>query len=234
MPSFTVRERRPELMDSPTLDAERFIGSLAGLRRVNFVTGSARILWPEVHEIAARAGRPLRVLDVACGAGDMLIRLGARARRAGLRMELSGCDVNPLAVKFAREQSAAADVSADYFQFDALRDPVPADFDVIMSSFFLHHLEETDAVGFLRRAAEATRGSVLIHDLVRSRAGYWLAALGIPVLLCNDVCRVDGPRSVEGAFTLAEARALTDCAGLEGARITPRFPFRFLLRWNKA
>jgi 2-polyprenyl-3-methyl-5-hydroxy-6-metoxy-1,4-benzoquinol methylase len=233
MPSFAVRQRRPELMDSPDLDADRFIGSLAGLRRVNGVTGSARILWPEVREAAVRSGRPLRVLDVACGAGDMLIRLGLRARSAGLRMELHGCDVNPLAVGFAREQSAAAGVSGEFFQFDAVRDPVPAGFDLILSSFFLHHLEEADAAGFLRRASEATRGSVFIHDLVRSRAGYWLAALGIPALLCNDVCRVDGPRSVESAFTLAEARAIADRAGLEGARLTPRFPFRFLLRWDR-
>jgi hypothetical protein len=60
---------------------------------------------------------------------------------------------------------------------------------------------------------------------------YWFARLGTGVLLLNDICRVDGRTSVEGAFTPAEARRLAEKAGLDGAEIVPRLPFRYLIRW---
>jgi 2-polyprenyl-3-methyl-5-hydroxy-6-metoxy-1,4-benzoquinol methylase len=155
------------------------------------------------------------------------------ARRAGIKLQLAGCDINPLAVDYARAHAGAPGLHAEFFTFDALRDPFPAGFDVIMASLFWHHLGDDDAVAFLRRAAGATRGLVLVHDLVRSRPGYLLAALGIPLLGCNVVCRKDGPASVQGAFTVEEARALADRAGLTGAIVFPRFPCRFLLQWQK-
>ena len=105
---------------------------------------------------------------------------------------------------------------------------------MIVSSLFLHHLDEEQAVKFLRNASSATNGLLLIHDLVRSQAGYLLASLGIRALLCNDVCRADGPSSVESAFTLHEARELAAKAGLEGATVEPRFPFRLLMHWEKS
>jgi SAM-dependent methyltransferase len=221
-------------MDRPDIEPGRFIGSLAGLRRVNLITGSARIMWPAIADFATRAPRrPIRILDVACGAGDTLARLDRSAKYSGIDLELTGCDIQPLAVDYARDYAARCGVTASFFTFDAVRDPVPADYDVVLSSLFLHHLDEAAAVSFLRRAGDATRGLLLIQDLVRSRAGYLLAAAGIPLLLCNDVCRKDGPASVEGAFSLAEARALAARAGLDGVRVEPRFPFRFLLRWEK-
>ena len=58
-----------------------------------------------------------------------------------------------------------------------------------------------------------------------------LNRLGTGFLLLNDICRKDGERSVEGAFTRGEAAALAERAGLAGAEVTTRLPFRFLLRW---
>lgn len=234
MPNLTTRHLEPELMDSPDLDAARFLGSLNGLRRVNRVTRSARILWPDLLE-AARAdrSRPLRVLDVACGGGDVAIDLARKARRAGEPMQIEGCDIQPLAVRHAEQRAGEEGVDVRFFSLDAVRDPLPEGYDVIVSSLFLHHLEGGDAVDFLRQSAAAVRNRLLVHDLVRSAGGYWLAALGVRVLLCNDVCHVDGPSSVANAFTVDEVRGLAASAGLRQVTVERRFPFRFLLRWVK-
>ncbi|MDK1020613.1 MAG: methyltransferase domain-containing protein [Candidatus Hydrogenedentes bacterium] len=230
-----ARNLQNELMDSPELDAGRFVGSLEGLRRVNRVTGSARILQPHLESAArADASRPLRVLDMACGGGDVAITLWRRLRAQGLDVEMHGCDINPLAVEHAAEQAECQGADLRFFQLNAVADPIPPGFDVIMHSLFLHHLSGEDAVASLRKAAQAARRSVLVHDLVRGRAGHLLAYLGVRVLLCNDVCHADGPRSVEGAFTIDEAKALAEAAGLEGCSVEPKFPFRFLLTWSKA
>lgn len=234
-PNLTTRDRQPEIMDQPDLDPTRFIGSLVGLRRINGVTGSARILWPDLVE-AARLKSPetLKVLDVACGGGDIVVTLSRKAKKAGLPIAFTGCDINPLAVEQARKHAESSRVGAEFYTMDATADALPNDSDVIMCSFFLHHLPDPEAVVFLRRAAASAQDRLLIHDLVRARAGYVLAKVGTAALLCNDVCRIDGPRSVQGAFTCPEAEALSDAAGLDGAVIVPRFPYRYLLRWVRA
>ena len=48
-----------------------------------------------------------------------------------------------------------------------------------------------------------------------------------------DVVHVDGPRSVEGAFTPAEALALAEAAGLRGATARRVWPWRWLMRWDR-
>lgn len=234
VPSLAIRNRQPELMDRPDLEPDRFIGSLVGLQRINRVTDSARILWPDLRAAAQRnPGRRLRVLDIACGGGDTVLALWRRGRHAAVPIELRGCDVNPLAVWHAQECAKSARADVDFFVLDAVNDELPDEYDVIICSLFLHHLPEQQAVAFLRRAAAAARDRLVLQDLTRSQAGYLLAKYGVLLLLCNDVCRVDGPRSVEGAFTPDEAETLMRSAGLDGGTVERKFPFRFLLRWVK-
>jgi hypothetical protein len=47
------------------------------------------------------------------------------------------------------------------------------------------------------------------------------------------VVHFDGPASVAGAFTQAEARELAERAGLRGAEVAARWPFRWLLTWRR-
>jgi len=219
-------------MDSGGLSDSELTKTLDGLSLVNSITMSLRIIWPDVVATARRhPGRPVRILDVAAGGGDMLVRLHRRAKRRNLPIELYGCDVSPVALAHASAAAEAVRASIGFFRHDASRDPLPEGYDMIMSSLFLHHLEEKEAIEFLREAAARARDRVVIHDLVRSRSSFWFAKLGTSVLLLNKICREDGERSVEGAFTRGEAAALAVRAGLNDAHVEARFPFRFLLRW---
>jgi predicted nicotinamide N-methyase len=228
------RRRQAEIMDQPDLDRVRHFQALRGLERINFWSRSAAILWPPLVELARRTGRPLRVLDVATGAGDVPIRVWQRAQAAGVALHIDGCDRSPDAVAFARDRAAVRRADVSFFVCDALGPPLPAGYDVVLSSLFLHHLEEDQAVNLLRRMAEAAGQMVLVNDLVRSRAGFLLAYLGTRILSRSAIVHTDGPRSVEGAFTLREARALAQRAGLAGAVVAKRWPCRFLLRWERS
>jgi len=168
---------------------------------------------------------------VACGGGDVLIALWRHAKRAGISVELAGCDVSPTAVTFASEAAARAGAPIEFFQHDVTRDTLPDRFDMIMSTLFLHHLDEEDAIAFLREAAAKARNRLVIQDLVRSPLSYWFARLGTRVLLLSDICRIDGRSSVEGAFTRGEAKELARKAGLTSAEVVSRLPFRYLIRW---
>jgi SAM-dependent methyltransferase len=233
LPDLSRRRLQPEVMDQPDLDAHRHTDALRGLRRLNAWSGSVRILWPSVRELAARAApAPLRILDIASGAGDVLCGLARRAVRAGIALDIEGWDISPRAIDFARQ--AGADLAVRFERHDALHDPLPDDRDVIISSLFLHHLDEDAAVALLQRMGAAARRAVLINDLARSTAGLMLAHVATRLLTLSPVVHVDGPRSVEGAFTPDEALRLAERAGLRGATVTRRWPFRYLLAWRRA
>jgi 2-polyprenyl-3-methyl-5-hydroxy-6-metoxy-1,4-benzoquinol methylase len=233
--SLTQRRLQPEIMDRPDLDPARHWHALRGLARINWLSSSAGILWPPIRQLAKETvGRPLRILDVACGGGDVSIGLCRRATQAGLAVQIEAADISPNALTYARQRAEAAHAPIRFFQIDALADDFQDNYDVVFSSLFLHHLNDEQAVNLLQRMAHAARHMVLINDLARSRLAWTAAYVATRMLTTSEVVHTDGPLSVEGAFTPDEALALAQQAGLREVTITRRWPFRFLLTWTRA
>jgi len=230
MGALASRRYAVERMDDPALDAALHEDALRGLERINAVSATARALWRPLERLAA-AGR-LRVLDLACGAGDVAIALRRRARREGVPIEVAACDRSPRAIAHARERAGNLGADVELFSCDVLGDGFPQGFDVYLCTLFLHHLRESEAVELLRRMASGK--ALLASDLVRSRTGYWAARWGTRFLTRSPVVHADAPASVEGAFTPVELRTLADAAGIPGARIRRHWPFRMLLEWERA
>ena len=217
------RVLEPEWMDDPDLDPDLHDAALRGLARINAVSGTASALWPAVAEAALAVGaspdRPLRLLDVACGGGDVMAALRRRADRVGLCLDCVGVDLSPRA-----DGGAARCV-------DVTRDDLPGGFDAALSTLFLHHLDEPTAAAVLRRMAAAAP-RVWISDLRRGRGAWLTAWLGTRCLSRSPVVHRDGPQSVAAGWTAAELAELADAAGLAGARIRRRPPGRLELRWE--
>ena len=228
------RHRQPELMDQPEIEAATHAHALSGLARVNWFSRSAAIFWPALRRLLREQHpRPLRVLDVACGGGDVTVSLAKRARGARVAIQMEGCDMSDTALEIARRRAAKASEAVKFILHDVLQQPLPARFDVVMCSLFLHHLDEADAVTVLQSMVAAAGRAVLINDLIRSRSGYLLACLGTRLLTRSHIVHVDGPLSVAGAFTPNEALRLCERAGLTGSTLTRHWPQRFLLTWRK-
>src|SRR5436190_1132797 len=128
LPALGRRERVHELMDDPGLDPAEHRLALAGLARINRISRSADILWPPVARLACRtSGRPVRILDIATGSGDVPLSLVRKAGRAGVPVDVAGCDISPTAVRAATEAAGGA---VRFFVHDVIRDPLPSGFDV--------------------------------------------------------------------------------------------------------
>ncbi|QEG30594.1 hypothetical protein GobsT_53990 [Gemmata obscuriglobus] len=227
--SLRARARIPELMDDPAIDPAEHRHALEGLRRLNRASDSAGVLWPAIAELSARLGRPVKVLDVATGSGDVPRGLLRRAERAGVGLEMAGCDISPTALDEAARQAPGV----RFFQHDALHARLPTGFDVVTCSLFLHHLSGDEAIALLANMENAAEHLVLVNDLARSRFNYCGVWLACHLLTRSRVVRFDGPASVRSAFTPAEALALARRAGLSGATVRGRFPARFLLSWSR-
>ncbi|MFA6239338.1 MAG: methyltransferase domain-containing protein [Candidatus Hydrogenedentales bacterium] len=232
-PSLRRRRIGQEMLDDQSLEYPRRIDALVGLKRINTFSLTSRSLWKIVRRIAQEnPGQPLRVLDLASGGGDTAIGLSLRAVRAGIPLEVHGCDLNHDSVEYANSLAKKARGNASFFVRDVLDQGVPDGYDVIVCTLFLHHLTDADAQWLLESMAASARRLVIISDLNRSLAGYVVAWTACRILSCSEVVHRDGPLSAQAAFTMKEFATLADKAGLRGYSIRWAWPFRFLFTWR--
>ena len=140
------RERLPELMDDPALEAPRHHRALTGLARLNRWTVVPDMLWRRIKPLCTCADQPVRILDIATGAGDIPIALWRRAKASRVSIQIEGCDISSRAIEFATERSAQAGAPVKFFTHDILAHDLPDNYDIVVSSLFLHHLDRKSVV----------------------------------------------------------------------------------------
>lgn len=227
-----ARRRTPELMDDPALERDRHVRALKDLARLNHLSGGARTFWSHLRRESVST-EPLRVLDVACGGGDVVLDLARLSRASGRPLEVDGCDLSPRAVRVASVSARRRCLPSRFFVLDALREPFPSGYDFLISNLFLHHLDEPQAVSLLARMAASARSGILVSDLERTRRGLLLVWVVTRMFCRSLVVRHDGLASVRAAFQKEELRALADRAGLKAFTLTRCWPERILVLWKQ-
>ena len=227
-------------MDQPDLDSREHETALRALRKINAVSRSSATLAGPILELAKRLDRrTLTVCDVASGGGDVAIDLYRHTSKRGVELQITGVDVSPVGVAHAKQNAERAGIDIQFVEQDVLASNLPRTakghepFDVVMSSLFMHHLDPPDVKQLLASMSRAAHHLVLVNDLRRSRVGWYLAQIVCRLVTRSYVVHIDGPRSVEGAYTNQEFIKLCCKAGLETATIERVWPFRFLMTYQK-
>lgn len=223
-------------MDDPAIDAADHLHALSALGRINLVSRTAARLAEGVVRVAGSSSTgPLVVVDVACGGGDVTVDLARRLAERDPRRatEVVGVDLSAFAIDRSRRLARARRSDATFVAADVVATGCPP-CDVAVSSLFLHHLDDTDAVALLRSMATAARRGIAVSDLLRTPLGLALAVVGTTLLSRSRVARIDGPLSVRAARTVAEYRVLMARAGLQGGVVRRVWPERVLLEWRRA
>ena len=220
--------RAVEMLDGPAPLAD-LSQSLADVARLNALFGGRRLTLAHVRRLtrAWPAGRPLTVLDVGTGGGDVPRALVRWARRRRRPIRIFALDRDAATAALAR---ALADRYPEITVLigDAVDLPVrSASVDVAISSLTLHHLDETSAARHLAELDRAARAGIVVNDLSRSRTAYGLVWLVTRLFARNRMSRHDGPVSVRRAYARDELAALAGRAGLVDARV---LRYRPLLR----
>ncbi|MBS2007597.1 MAG: methyltransferase domain-containing protein [Cyanobacteria bacterium SZAS TMP-1] len=242
-----VRQRVPEIMDDPQLDSDLHRQALAGLERLNAISNSKQIVARPIENLllTAPAGNPLRVLDLACGGGDLAMALSSYFHSKKQAVQILGVDVSPLAVEYATSKwqdfcgksglsmPSQLQKSCSFSRLDVLGEELPAGFDVIMTSLFTHHLDPPDIQALLAKMAASAGKLVLVNDLERHPLSLWSVTLATKLVTTSKVVQHDGPASVRAAFTTTEMLQMAQAAGLKEATVERHFPCRMLLSWQR-
>lgn len=228
MIDLSRRRDVPEFMDDPDLPPDTYRRCLTDLASVNRWTLTHRptLAWLSRATRTFAPGAELRVLDVACGDGDLLRAIHRRASRAGLVPLLAGIDLNPRSAVTAAAATPTGMViewrTGDVFDHQPIPPP-----DFIVSSQFAHHLTDERVVAFLQWLDRHARRGWLVADLHRSLLPYYGFPLLAWAMRWHRIVRTDGTASIARSFRRADWLALLRQAGIEGATVRWGVPFRY-------
>ena len=234
-PRLVPVRRGPEALEwmdegvgTPAEDAEAYLL----LDRINRWQAGHRLTLDALGEALAAgtigAGGEFTFLDLAGGDGGFAARVVEWAAARGQVARPVVVDLNPAALAAAGERHAGSAL----IRADALSLPVTdRSVDCVHASCFFHHLSTLDARDLLEEMCRASRGLVVVNDLVRS----WVAAgatwAATRALVENRLVRHDGPLSVLKAVLPRELLDIAHASGAAGWRwrVERAFPYRMAL-----
>lgn len=219
-PDFSRRDAElRELMDDPDCDLGALRRTYARFDVVNsLLAGWSTTYRRRILPLAA-PGRPLTLLDVGSGGGDVPRALARWAHRDGLDLRITAVDPDARALEWAAARTARwsarrPHLASPVFRRTTSRELVTAGetFDVVISNHLLHHLDPEHVQELVADSERLARRLVVHNDLVRSPGAYRLYSVGVLPLTPGSFLRTDGLRSLRRAYVPHELRALAGSA----------------------
>ena len=229
--TFDARLDQDELMDVEKVSYEEFRHCLVDLTRVNVLTLAYRPTLAYFERLLPRIralGRPLEVVDVGSGYGDMLRAIHTWAKEREVEVSLTGVDMNPWSAKSAREATPPLERPIEWVTANAFAYEPPRGIDVVVSSLFTHHLRDPEVVRFLRWMESIAKVGWFVNDLHRHPIPYYFFRTFAKLARYHRFVQHDGPVSIARAFAPADWQRLLRDADIDPARveIAWKIPFR--------
>jgi ubiquinone/menaquinone biosynthesis C-methylase UbiE len=230
-------------MDDGIADERELQRTLAELGIINRRLGGHAASRSVLDPLVAGSGRPLTVLDVGAGGGDLLRELAASWSRRGRAVRVVGLDLCARSCRFARRGMDAAfgrqggagrEPAALFLAGDGFRLPFPDhSVDVAHSAMMMHHFRDEEIARLLVEMRRVSRAGVLVNDLHRNALAHGGIRLLTAFFSRSRFIRHDAPLSVRRGFRREELRTLWRSAGMNGTTIRWRWAFRYVL-WTPA
>ena len=219
-----------ELLDDPLADASRVRTSLGNIQRANrWLGGHAAIRFGLGRLGPFPSGRPVTLLDVGTGAGDVPRMLSRWADRRGLQLRSIGLERSRTAARLAMENGIPL--------IQGCGGALPlADrtVDLVVMSQLAHHLDDAGCRTLFQEANRVARRGVVVADLRRAP----LAGIGFRIaatlLRFDHDTRHDGVVSLRRGFTRSRLAELVEASGISGGRVYLRPGARLVAVWRRA
>lgn len=218
-----------EMIDDPRTAPEEIDANLREMAWLNRRLGGWPALRCHARPVLSRCRRPARVLELACGGGDLLRALVDMAHERNIPLTAVGLDRHPRVIANA-EVACRGYTEIGVMHADAFAPPfADGSFDLVVLANFLHHLPPERAVEMLHIAVRLSRDTVIITDLRRSPLAYHGFRLLAPLAGFSPMTRYDGCLSIRRAYTPAELHHLARKACLPAWSITRHAFFRLAM-----
>ena len=194
---------------------------------VNHRWGASRALERHLRaRILALGNRPVTILDVGAGSGEVASRLESALRRSGGRVRVTALDLQWRHLRAGRafSETPPASVAADAFRLPF----ASGAFDLAVSTLFFHHFSPEENRELVRELSRVARHGFAFLDLRRHRLPELFVSIAGRLVFRAEISVEDGAASVRQAYTPQEALRIAESAA-PGSRARRVFPFRWLL-----
>jgi hypothetical protein len=217
-----------ELLDDPAADPENVARSLRNIARANrWFGGEAAVRYGLARLLrGVPRARPLTLLDIGTGAGDLPRRAVRWAGRRGYTLRPIGLELSRTAAEMAARAGVPCAVAC------AGAPPIrEKSVDLVLLSQVIHHFTPDSAVQLLRTSDRLARVGVIVADLRRGGLGPIAFWVGARALRFDPSTMSDGLTSLRRGYTAPELRALLADAGFR-TRVSRRPGYRLVATWR--
>lgn len=230
MPSFKKRTYQKELLDRDDIPFADIKRNMQELDLINRKLGGHDITLDGIVALIqdnAVFNKNLQVVEIGCGGGDNLRAIKEWAAHIKLPVRLTGIDVNPECIAFAREQKRNAGIQfihSDYRLVKLATTP-----DIVFSSLFCHHFTDEELIAQVKWMEQNSGLGFFINDLHRHPLAYYSIKLLTSLFSRSYLVKNDAPLSVRRGFTRRDWQAIFSKAEITHYRCRWRWAFRWLI-----
>ncbi len=174
--------------------------------------------------------REWRIVEIGCGGGNNLRIIKRWCEANNIEAHLTGIDINPECIDFAKVQTANRDIQficCDYR--DASFDVKP---DVIFNSLFCHHFTDKELKLMLQWMYANTTHGFFINDLHRHPLAYYSIKVLTKLFSKSYLVKNDAPLSVKRGFSKRDWLDIFEASGIR-CQIEWQWAFRWLISCRK-
>jgi 2-polyprenyl-3-methyl-5-hydroxy-6-metoxy-1,4-benzoquinol methylase len=213
------------MLDNPEIPRAGLWRNLTELETINRLLGGHRATLLGLEKIAPHIQGTMRIVDLGCGGGDTLRAIWHWASARGIQVELTGIDLLPDAIAYAKVHSMGYPIAYQTLDFESLP---TGQYNVAMSSLVGHHL-----YGEKLKSLFNTKLRIASYAILNDLHRHWFAYFSIKwltrLLSRSYLVRHDACLSVAKAFTKKELHQLIREIPAHSKTITWIWAFRWLV-----
>jgi len=223
------RNMQAEQMDDFSVQGDLLTETLDQLAQINKWLGGNLVTINGLKKILKGhpLDKPLTIIDMGCGNGDLLRQVAELGRKEGYTFSLVGIDANEHTVAYARK------LSEDYKELSFQHQDVfstefqKLEFDLVLATLFLHHFSEDEIVSLLQSILRKTTVGIVVNDLHRNALAYRLFQI-LGLFIKNPMTREDGLISICKAFKKDDLERMSKKIN---AKSTMEWKWAFRYQW---
>jgi len=219
-------------MDDLNINGEVVPQTLKELETINKLLGGNHVTISGIDSILKRIETipdPLEIADMGCGGGDMLNLIANWANKKGISVKLTGIDANQNIIDYACENTRKFEnieiINGNVFETN----DYPKEYDIIISTLFLHHFNEKESASLLSKWMDKSRLGIVINDLHRHPLAYHSIKILTQIFSKSYMVKNDAPMSVLRSFSKNDLEIILKSAGIENYILKWEWAFRWKL-----
>ncbi len=194
-----------EIMDDLSMNGELLLKTLDQLATINKWLGGNTITLNGIKKLLKEhpVHKPLTIVDLGCGGGDMLRKVADYGKNRGYNFKLIGIDANQHTIDYAKKKSKGYP-EISYLHQDIFSQEFKASsYDIVLATLIIHHFKEDELLDLLSTLNKRAKLGIVVNDLHRHPMAYYLFKL-LSLTITNEMVKQDGLTSILRGFKKEE------------------------------